>query len=64
MLNLKDTYDNIVLAVGKTTKDPILAYNTADALFVSKADKLAKEGKKKESLKHIKTMFENTLGVY
>ena len=63
MLNLKDTYDNIVLSVGKTTKDPILAHNTADALFVSKADKLAREGKKTEAVKHIETMFTQTLGV-
>ena len=67
MSNLEKVYDNIVLrvgkAVGRPTNDYNIAHNTADALFVTQSSELAQQGKEKEAVKHLETMFRKTLGV-
>jgi hypothetical protein len=60
-MSLQNKYDRIVLSVGKPIQDPILAHNTADALFVAQAYQLGKAGHKKEAVKTLETMFKNTL---
>jgi hypothetical protein len=60
-MSLQNKYDRIVLSVGKPTQDFILAHNTADALFVAQAYQLGKEGHKKEAVKTLETMFNNSL---
>jgi hypothetical protein len=54
-------YDKKVNDAGKLFRDPITAYNYADASILLKAKELSNKGKARQAETHIQTMFNNSL---